>query len=121
MSNALEQAQRAVLRAIRNKDAPPDDGGPYIWVFRDEGGPFWGGVFNPTRFALDDPDGFADWVMGRQNPERPLNPPHPDDLEAVKLLPARLQRKIRNYEKGKNATETQEASAEETADEISEP
>jgi hypothetical protein len=94
----LEQATRAVLRAIRNKNAPPGDGGPYIWTFRDKGGPFDAGVFNPERFACNDPDGYANWIMGERG-ERCLNPPHPSDREAIRLLPERLQRKIRNHEK----------------------
>ena len=114
----IELATRAILRAIRNKEVPPDSSGAYIWQFSDEEGPFWGGVFNAQRFAIHDPNGFADWVMGREDPKRPLNEPYPDQLKAVKLLPERLQKRIKKHEKQSENTETNAAEA---ATEISEP
>ena len=111
MSDLFAQATRATLRAIRNKAVPPNSAGAYIWQFRDKDGPFYGGVFNAARFAVHDPNGFADWVLGRQDPKRPLNPPHADQLEAIGLLPQPLQRKIQKHEnqQSKNGTEDEDA------------
>jgi hypothetical protein len=101
--SALELATRAVLRAIRNKDFPPEcgQGGPYIWAFRDDGdGSCDAGVFDAARFAVHDPERYTAWIMGKPDPEgRSLNPPHASDREAITLLPPRLQKRIKNHEK----------------------
>ena len=94
--NAVNAALEAVLA---RGTLPREDDGPYIWVFRDKEGAYEGGVFNATRFAIDDPDGFTNWIMGQQDPEQPLNSPRSSDREAIKLLPRRLQKRIKRFER----------------------
>src|SRR5665213_3045347 len=106
MSDALEQARRATLRAIRNKAVPPNSAGAYIWQFHDEGGPFWCGVFNAARFASHNPERYTLWIMGK---ERGLIAPHPDDREAISLLPQGLQKRIKSYEKQRINNESAES------------
>lgn len=109
MSDALERATRAVLRAIRNKDAPPGDGGVYIWAFHDGHGAYEAGVFNAERFAIHDPERCARWMMGTDQEQPCLNPPHPSHREAIKLLPQRLQKRIKSYEKQRKDNESAES------------
>lgn len=109
MSDALERARRAVLRAMRNKDAPPDDGGVYIYCWRDNDGVYDARCFSATRFALHDAEGCARWFMGKADLES-LNPPHPSDREAIALLPLRLQKRIKKHEKQRTNEQTTEIS-----------
>lgn len=101
-ANAVNAALESVLA---RGSAPPDDGGAYIFAWRDSGGVYEATVFNATRFAVHDPEGYASWIMGKPDKER-LNPPDPSDREAVALLPALLQKRIKRHEKQKSDSQS---------------
>jgi hypothetical protein len=107
-ANAVSAALESVL--ARGSTPSEDYEGPYIFTWRDNDVVVDATVFDAARFAIHNPEGYANWIMGK--PDREINPPHPSDREAIKLLPQRLQKRIRNYEKQRKNEET---------DEISEP
>lgn len=105
-----ENAVRAALESVLvSESAPVDDDRPCIMGWRDNDGYYYAVVFNAERFAVSEPGRYAGWIMGKPDREIPcLNPPHPSDRDAIKLLPKRLQKRIAIYEKQKKKNESAE-------------
>ena len=84
MSDSLQQATRATLRAIRDKEQPATaHWGVFVWSDEEDGSRHTIAVNDPEAFASSQPERFADYLRS----SRVLS----EHWELRKLLPKKLR------------------------------
>lgn len=103
--DALGRAKAATNRTLRNIESPAKTG-PYLveWAAGPDREPWGLTVIDPERFARDDPEGFAKYLLTKDA--------LPSDWEFVYLLPKRLRPRRpeeKNDKANQNSNETNQA------------